>query len=589
MSYAHQNGILHKDIKPQNMMVTKDNKVKIMDFGIAETVRTSMSRIQNSTSSGTLVYMSPEQINGKDVGKESDIYSFGVLLYELLNGNPPFYKGALEYQILNEKPEQLSAVSAKMNDLIMKCLEKDYKDRFKDFRKIIEFFGEKIKQYSPISVSKKQTTASASKLKTLTAISIITEPSDAIVYLNGKKFEELTPLNTKYVVGEITIKIEKAGYKTIEDIIEISEGSSNEFYLELESVMGTITIESETEEIPIYLNKKKTEFVTPHTFDNIIPNKEYEICLKLGSRHSEIKSIKIELNKHKKIYFHESEFKFKIPENMVVVKGGKLQRKYHRFFKTIEQIIKVNSYIIGKYLVTQQEYEEIMGNNPSSCKKEKVINKGFLGIDRKIEKITEPKHPVENVSWYDAVEFCNKKSLIEGLTPCYTINKNRKDSNNKSTIDNLKWTVTCNFNANGYRLPTDAEWEYTARGGIKSKGYKYSGSNSIEEVAWSTSNSKQKTHKVGSLQLNELGIYDMSGNVWEWCWNWFDTEYYKKKLQNNQTRPVYGKNRVRRGGSFFSDANNCDIGNFSYSSPHLKFNTVGFRICMTAYSKTEIN
>jgi serine/threonine protein kinase len=124
-------------------MVTKDNKVKIMDFGIAETVRTSMSRIQNSSSSGTLVYMSPEQIKGKGLGKESDIYSFGVLLYELLNGNPPFYKGALEYQILNEKPEQLSAVSAKMNDLIMKCLEKDYENRFNDFKEVLKFLGKK--------------------------------------------------------------------------------------------------------------------------------------------------------------------------------------------------------------------------------------------------------------------------------------------------------------------------------------------------------------------------------------------------------------------------------------------------------------
>ncbi|MDP8269732.1 MAG: serine/threonine-protein kinase, partial [Candidatus Tenebribacter davisii] len=127
MSYAHQNGILHKDIKPQNVILTKDNNVKIMDFGIAETVRTSMSRIQNTTSSGTLVYMSPEQIKGKDVGKESDIYSFGAMLYELLSGHPPFYKGAIEHQILSEKPEPLKKVSDKMNELIMKCLEKDYK------------------------------------------------------------------------------------------------------------------------------------------------------------------------------------------------------------------------------------------------------------------------------------------------------------------------------------------------------------------------------------------------------------------------------------------------------------------------------
>jgi len=147
MSYAHQNGILHKDIKPQNVILTEGNNVKIMDFGIAETVRTSMSRIQNSSSSGTLVYMSPEQIKGKDVGKESDIYSFGAMLYELLSGHPPFYKGATEHQILSEKPEPLKKVSDKMNELILKCLEKDYKDRFKNFGEILKSLGKKDVKY----------------------------------------------------------------------------------------------------------------------------------------------------------------------------------------------------------------------------------------------------------------------------------------------------------------------------------------------------------------------------------------------------------------------------------------------------------
>ncbi len=137
-AYAHANNVIHKDIKPQNVMITSDGEVKLMDFGIAETVRSSMSRIQNTSSSGTLVYMSPEQLLGKDVGKESDIYSFGAMLYELLSGHPPFYKGAIEHQILNEDPEPLDNVSQEMNDTIMKCLEKDYKNRYKDFNAIIE-------------------------------------------------------------------------------------------------------------------------------------------------------------------------------------------------------------------------------------------------------------------------------------------------------------------------------------------------------------------------------------------------------------------------------------------------------------------
>jgi len=138
------------------VMLNKDGEVKIMDFGIAETVRTSMSRIQNSSSSGTLVYMSPEQIKGKDVGKESDIYSFGAMLYELLSGNPPFYKGAIEHQILSEKPDSLKKVSDKMDELIMKCLEKDYKDRFNGFGEILTILGEKDVKYKRINTKKNQ-------------------------------------------------------------------------------------------------------------------------------------------------------------------------------------------------------------------------------------------------------------------------------------------------------------------------------------------------------------------------------------------------------------------------------------------------
>jgi len=145
LAYAHSKGIIHKDIKPQNVMLTKDDDIKIMDFGIAETVRTSMSRIQNSSSSGTLVYMSPEQIKGKDVGKRSDIYSFGAMLYELLSGHPPFYKGDINYQILNEQPEQLKNVSDQMNDVILKCLVKDNKKRPNNFKIFITMLNRKKK------------------------------------------------------------------------------------------------------------------------------------------------------------------------------------------------------------------------------------------------------------------------------------------------------------------------------------------------------------------------------------------------------------------------------------------------------------
>jgi serine/threonine protein kinase len=137
LAYAHTQGVIHKDIKAQNILITKDGTPKITDFGISETVKSSMSRIANSSSSGTLVYMAPEQIRGKDVGRESDIYSFGALLYELLSGHPPFYKGAIEHQILNEAVPTLEGIGSSLNTLVLRCLEKEYTNRYRRFEDVL--------------------------------------------------------------------------------------------------------------------------------------------------------------------------------------------------------------------------------------------------------------------------------------------------------------------------------------------------------------------------------------------------------------------------------------------------------------------
>ena len=281
LAYAHSNNILHKDIKPQNVMVTTKGKVKIMDFGIADTILTSMRRIVNTSTSGTLPYMPPEQILGESVGKESDIYSFGITLYELLSGHPPFYLGDITYQILKKKPTEIESISSEMNVLLQKCLEKDYKNRYGNFEEIIKKLVGKLKSYKKGTIKKPslverepQTHEEISKLMN---ISITTDPSGAVIWLNEKKLDKITPIRIMYKTGITTIKAEKEGYVTLNKEIEITESGSNDFFIELESVIGTITVETDKPGQKIWINNKETKFRTPHTFENIIPEKKYEI------------------------------------------------------------------------------------------------------------------------------------------------------------------------------------------------------------------------------------------------------------------------------------------------------------------------
>jgi len=187
--------------------------------------------------------------------------------------------------------------------------------------------------------------------------------------------------------------------------------------------------------------------------------------------------------------------------------------------------VTLSDFAIGKYPVTQAQWEAVMGSNPSNFKG------GNL--------------PVENVSWDNCQEFIRKLNSKTGKT---------------------------------FRLPTEAEWEYAARGGNKSNGYKYSGSNSIDNVAWYDGNSGSKTHTVGSKSPNELGIYDMSGNVWEWCSDWFGS--YSNGSQTNPTGPSSGSYRVLRGGGWNGDARSCRVALRCSSSPFISLSSFGFRLIL---------
>ena len=177
--------------------------------------------------------------------------------------------------------------------------------------------------------------------------------------------------------------------------------------------------------------------------------------------------------------------------------------------------------------------------------------------------------PVERVSWRDCVEYCNRKSESEGLEKCYII---------KEVFFSDSFIV--DYGKNGYRLPTEAEWEYAAKGGNRSKGYKYSGDDNIGIVAEYEGNNDKSTKPVCGKQPNELGIYDMSGNVWEWCSDWYGKNYYSNGSSRNPKGPSSGSARVNRGGSWYDDASYCRAADRSRNTPSRRGNNLGFRLVL---------
>jgi len=232
--------------------------------------------------------------------------------------------------------------------------------------------------------------------------------------------------------------------------------------------------------------------------------------------------------------------------------------------------VTVSSFYMGKYPVTIGEYKELSGYY-------ELPNKIFFGDDN---------WPVMMVSWYDAVLYCNKRSLKEGLTPAYTVNKDQSDPDNTSKYDDLKWLVTWNREADGYRLPTEAEWEYACRAGTTTR---YNTGDSITKDQANCQvfdedghiiHSGHKFVPVDSFAPNAWGLYDIHGNVFEWCWDWYGK--YTDTAQTNPAGTPGGYSRVRRGGSWRHLAKDTRSAYRSKNNSSDRLEYIGFRLARSA-------
>ena len=325
-------------------------------------------------------------------------------------------------------------------------------------------------------------------------LDVNSNPMGANITINGKSYGDTPTSIENLLVGDYDVVLTKPGYASVSQRVTVSENAS-----------ASVDVKMQKGEMK---NSQIDESALSVSAINLTPNWSASVT---PSQRAVLE---------------------KLIANMVKVEGSTFTmgatpeqgNDAYEYERPAHQVT-LSDYYIGRYEVTQKEWQAVMGDNPSK----------FYGDNL----------PVENVSWNDCQDFINKLNQLTGLK---------------------------------FRLPTEAQWEYAARGGKQSKGYKYSGSDKIRDVAWYYGNSGIKTHKVGTKHPNELGIYDMSGNVWEWCGDCYYS--YSSSAQTNPTGPSSGSARVLRGGGWYSYARGCRVSNRGRNFPSSRYNGSGFRVVL---------
>ena len=357
-------------------------------------------------------------------------------------------------------------------------------------------------------------------------LDISSSPANADIYLDGQKVGTTPMMLPKCLIGQHTVRISKAGHSDFAKTIVLAEGATEKISARLES--GKPVVISAPEGADIYVDGAK---VGATRFEGALAFGSHTAYAMQGGKKSGEKTINVSMQGEAvpavTLAFHENKtFTVNgVSFEMVFVEGGTFQMGSNDGDDNEKPVhsVTLSDYYIGQTEVTQELWQAVMGSNPSYD----------MGA----------KNPVNNVSWNDCQEFISKLNRLTG--GCF-------------------------------RLSTEAEWEYAARGGNKSRGYKYSGSDDLGSVAWYKDNSGREVHPVGSKSANELGLYDMSGNVYEWCADWYDS--YPSSSQTNPTGASSGSHRVNRGSSWIYGAASCSVANRGRNTPSGSYSDLGLRL-----------
>jgi formylglycine-generating enzyme required for sulfatase activity/serine/threonine protein kinase len=623
LQHAHQHGLVHRDIKPSNLMLARQGNravIKVLDFGLAKVKSegpTDRTLTHEGQMLGTPAFIAPEQIrNARGADIRADIYSLGCTLYYLLTGGPPF-QGASLYDILHahhsvdatplnlkrpEVPVELAALVAKM---MAKEPERRFQEPMDVARALTPFFKNGVAPFQSPVAEGSQIDQNGVDRPVAGIASPPTQPAtdDEARVVRPKigagrsapetewqrlidfgetqdpQLDTLAPAPTQrppWVSPSVAVGVLLLGLLVAWGVV-----------LRFRTANGTIELANLPSDAEVFVDgaeatvtwpgggKPAVVTVAPGQHRIMVKRDGIEIS---GDEITVQAAGKINLTVRivpppkpargqQKVDAAES-IENSIGMTLKLIPAGEFFMGSHDDAveaesdeKPLHRVRITKPFYMGACEVTQAQYEAVIGDNPSH------FSTNGRGKDRVIGQSTD-QCPVENVAWFDVIKFCNKLSEKEGRKPFYEI-----DGTNVRVSD---------WKGQGYRLPTEAEWEHACRANASTRT-RFCFGDSVPELrayAWFEANSDGRTHAVGQKRPNQFGLYDMHGNVYEWCWDWHLGNYYSQSPQDDPNGPPVADNRVNRGGNFGDGPRVCRSSKRASELPGRRCPWIGFRVVL---------
>ncbi len=573
LEHAHSKGVIHRDLKPGNIMMCPGTGPTVLDFGLAkQTSQQDRKLTQTGATLGTPAYMPPEQVKGEldRIGPASDIYSLGVILFELLTGRVPFEGAVGEVMgkvLFTEAPlpsQVLPGLSPALDAVCRGAMAKEPKDRYPSMKAFAAALVALLRTLPAQTEAARgsDTLPNADELfDAPTVVPAGVKPTQAAG--NRRQTGQVMPTANTAAADEAIIRPARDRARNRGARRKRTRERGQQAWLRgllgLAMVVGVVSVvavvlslanrhERRTENAARKLSDKDQKETAPGSVATQDAKDGGEIA------DSFINDIDLKL-----VRIPGGTFKMGAPTDEI---GNGDDERQHE--------VALSPFHLGVYEVTQKQFRAMMGYNPSYFS---TNARGRIGVIYGVRNPGSGKHkipvgedtddyPVENVSWEEAKEFCEKLTTRDKKKPA-------------------GWT---------YRLPTEAQWEYACRGNAPTYQIFHFGNSISSNEANFDGNSPyggaekgpylERTCKVGSYQKNRFGLHDMHGNVWEWCQDWYDKDYYRKSLWKDPQGPLTGSDRVFRGGSWYHNGQSCRSANRHRDWPTDRDNYIGFRVAL---------